>query len=684
MDPFAAIGLAGNIVTFLDFSYKLISAAKNIHASTSGASVDNDDLLSGTQQLHQLASSLRISKPISSLSDQERSLLKVAAQCIDVSGELEKLLDRLKASNPKSKRAAFRAAVRNWRKGDEKDTLEAKLDRCRQQLNLELLSLTRTESLERLNKLIAYGQASSDDLQSLARNMESLRLRNTTSYLGDEALRQIQSLLNLTEDAALKVRQARVLDGLRFELMNERFEDIKVAHKKTFDWIFDSRAGSVAGSDASAEGDVDVDDESVSKTSDDDDEALEDRSNHSEDVEDDRSRATTPESPNNDGEANSIGFSRASSLVNDITPLSDNHEHKKYQTEFISLDGKRVQFIPENDTDDNSDSGFEWFVDEPSPVDDDQGSPSSDDEVPIGTSSHASSEIPAQPGAEVVFDSSRQILAKVRSNFITWLEKGNGIFHISGKPGSGKSTFMKYLTQHPQTKEHLKVWASGKKLLLGKFFFWKPGSALQKNIKGLIRGLLHRLLSGYPELIPLVFPKQWELSTHKEAIQIEHDEYQTAFAKLIATSHTNSDRKIMVFIDGLDEFEGDHAELIRQLFQWSNKSRNVKLCVSSRELAIFQNNFRDCPKFYLHELTRSDIRQFVSDRFREIDIEASLGDPERFNFDLLKETIIGQSDGVFLWVSLVLRHVEEGLHNGDRMEDLMRLIKSLPTELELN
>lgn len=143
MDPFAAIGLAGNIITFLDFGYELISAAKDIYVSASGASTDNDDLSTRSQQLQQLAATLKISKPGGSLSDQERSLLNLAAQCMDASKDLEKLLDKLKARNPKSKRAAIRAAVRNWRKEDEKDALEQKLDHCRQQLNLELLSLTR-------------------------------------------------------------------------------------------------------------------------------------------------------------------------------------------------------------------------------------------------------------------------------------------------------------------------------------------------------------------------------------------------------------------------------------------------------------------------------------------------------------------------------------------------------------
>jgi hypothetical protein len=43
--------------------------------------------------------------------------------------------------------------------------------------------------------------------------------------------------------------------------------------------------------------------------------------------------------------------------------------------------------------------------------------------------------------------------------FTTWLKFGSGIFHVSGKLGSGKSTLMKFLCEHPDTKLKLAEWA---------------------------------------------------------------------------------------------------------------------------------------------------------------------------------------------------------------------------------
>jgi NACHT domain len=270
---------------------------------------------------------------------------------------------------------------------------------------------------------------------------------------------------------------------------------------------------------------------------------------------------------------------------------------------------------------------------------------------------------------------------QARLCFNTWLKDGDGIFHISGKPGAGKSTLMKYLCRNPKTQQQLESWAGQKTLVFSKFFFWKPGTELQKSLAGLIRGLLHCLLSNSPSLIPVALPAQWAASLVQEYIYLDGDQIRGAFDTVISSSESCHGHKFVFFIDGLDEFTGNHAELIRQLFDWTGKTKDVKICVSSREWAIFQDRFRDCPKIKLHELTRSDIRRVVRDRLCEPEFAAMLQEARCIAKDL-EESIVEKSDGVFLWVSIMLRLIEEGLINGDQMRDLQHKIDFLPTELE--
>ncbi|KAK6955772.1 hypothetical protein Daesc_003416 [Daldinia eschscholtzii] len=629
MDPFAAIGLAGNIIAFVDFGFRLISTAKNIYNSKSGTNANNEDLYSMTEQLQQLTIELKVARPIGSSSQQDRRLYDVAIECENVSVELSKLLDKLKTKDPRSKRQALKAAARNWRKSDQKLELEKRLDRCKQQLSLELLSSMKTELLKRLSKLDGYSQTSENELRSLARNVESLRQGSNVYFLSVDALDQIRSLVQLSDEAISKVCQNRVLGALRFQSMGERFEDIGEVHTKTFDWIFDDKDIHTTRSE-----DFFVD--SVST--------------------DDGTRSSINGSGVADG---------ADSIQESLESLESLEEGPSHNSSFA------CHISDASLTAESNESVISLLESQPEPW-------------------RSSS---AMFNTKKIPESARQVIFKARDSFITWLESGSGVFHVSGKPGSGKSTLMKYLVQHPKTKDHLGIWANGKNLVVGRFFFWKPGSDLQKNVKGLIRGLLHCVLSQCPELIQLVFPEQWESSKQRENIHIEHHESRLAFERLIE-NQPYKQNKFVFFIDGLDEFEGHHADLARQIIKWTHGIQSVKFCISSREWPVFQDIFKDCLRIRLHELTRSDIRRFVGDRLCEMNFNLLMSKDGNMNDDndessssiyeitRLKEDIVEGSDGVFLWVSLVLRHIENGIANGDRIQDLMKIVKSLPTELE--
>lgn len=52
------------------------------------------------------------------------------------------------------------------------------------------------------------------------------------------------------------------------------------------------------------------------------------------------------------------------------------------------------------------------------------------------------------------------------SDFRKWLETGNGVYWISGKPGSGKSTLMNYIVNEDATPQLLDRWKQGTQLLM--------------------------------------------------------------------------------------------------------------------------------------------------------------------------------------------------------------------------
>jgi hypothetical protein len=273
-----------------------------------------------------------------------------------------------------------------------------------------------------------------------------------------------------------------------------------------------------------------------------------------------------------------------------------------------------------------------------------------------------------------------------RDLFVSWLSTNSGIFHISGKPGCGKSTLMKYISTNPRAQELLKVWTGPtKKLVHVNFFFWRHGSEYQRSFKGLLRSLLYSILDQCPNLIETTFPTQWQRARLGLPLQFEQSDIKEAFDNLVGKKEVYANHRFAIFIDGLDEFQGREDALVQALLTWVKLSQDsTKICVSSRELPIFQERFSAFPKLRLHELTQSDILHFVREVLdRNEDVRVMRNVPS-FTDDIteLGNLIVVKAEGVFLWVALVLREVEDGLVSGDRVEDLAKKIDFLPSELE--
>jgi hypothetical protein len=97
------------------------------------------------------------------------------------------------------------------------------------------------------------------------------------------------------------------------------------------------------------------------------------------------------------------------------------------------------------------------------------------------------------------------------SNFATFLESDQNLYWITGKPGSGKSTLMKFIKDDKRTAAHLRTWSGDKKLYLFGFYFWcSDGDEMQMTHEGLLRTLLCHALQTFPELTPLIFPRRLE------------------------------------------------------------------------------------------------------------------------------------------------------------------------------
>ncbi|KAI0451741.1 hypothetical protein F5B21DRAFT_485965 [Xylaria acuta] len=277
------------------------------------------------------------------------------------------------------------------------------------------------------------------------------------------------------------------------------------------------------------------------------------------------------------------------------------------------------------------------------------------------------------------------------SRFKEWLESGSGIFHIAGKPGAGKSTLMKFLYKHERTKQHLESWAEGRRLVVGKFFFWRPGPEMENSITAMVRTLLYEVFEQCPELVQRAFPRQWSLVRKlpwQATVQLnfEGDEIRDAFNRLLEHRNRGEKRCFCLFIDGLDEFRENRDEgykaLNSLLSGWTKDAHDdIKVCVSSREYVVFLDSFSGPQGLKLQDLTFGDILTFVREKLEKNQRFLALEKPEGKAGDLVSR-VVERASGVFLWVALVVQMLDDACDHLDTFAELQRKLEFTPPEIE--
>ncbi|KAM7219614.1 hypothetical protein V8F06_004995 [Rhypophila decipiens] len=299
--------------------------------------------------------------------------------------------------------------------------------------------------------------------------------------------------------------------------------------------------------------------------------------------------------------------------------------------------------------------------------------------------------------------------------FSSWLSKNCApAFWVSGKAGSGKSTFMKAIRYHPETLRRLHDWAEKRPLFVCHFFLHELGSDLGKCREGRLRSILYQLLKSDHglELSGTVFASQFlggndQLPKFAAGIG-EHWSALRGYFNDALHAIAQKNWRLCLFVDGLDEYrtvekwkkdkyteadlemvyEGEDGDAVwgsnasimddhRQVlifFKDLCVHPNIKLCLSSRELMIFEDGFAKFPRLRMQDCNQSDIRRFVSDQISQTEISED-------GKMALTVKITSKSCGVFLWVRLVVNCILDGYASGDSVARLHEKIDQAPSRL---
>ncbi|KAF4843274.1 Ankyrin-3 [Colletotrichum siamense] len=250
-----------------------------------------------------------------------------------------------------------------------------------------------------------------------------------------------------------------------------------------------------------------------------------------------------------------------------------------------------------------------------------------------------------------------------------WLDKAHsaqhhGFFWISGKPGAGKSTIMKFTFNRAKR-------AIRKNGAIISFFFNARGDTLEKSTFGLYRSLLLQLLERFPDLQTVL--EDSTLIPSKQTSCPDIDILQDLFREALRSI---GQRRVTCFIDALDECDETQIREMIVFFEQVGeqaiaKDVHLKICFSSRH--------------YPHIDVRYGLKLILEDQpghKHDLDtyIKSYLRAGSGPHIEKIRAEILEKAGGVFMWVVLVVDLLNKELVRGN-WYSVKRLLREIPAGL---
>jgi len=263
--------------------------------------------------------------------------------------------------------------------------------------------------------------------------------------------------------------------------------------------------------------------------------------------------------------------------------------------------------------------------------------------------------------------------------YLRWKQAQNScLLWVSGDPGCGKSVLSKFLVDQLNSSE-------SQATLPGSvcFFFFKDDNVQQKTTNFALCAILHQLFTAKPRLMKHVMPDFLQKGDLITA------EFRTLWKILIAAATDMTSGNVICVIDGLDECEESSRNMfMRELAKFYNKSAGqrktsfLKFIISSRPYLSIQDKFHDMPTIRLKAedevaSTRGDIERVVKAKIKAFGVKRGLSKDVQSE---LIERLITNADQTFLWVSLILKMIEDSVKASKAA--LEQIINTIPGTLD--
>lgn len=257
-----------------------------------------------------------------------------------------------------------------------------------------------------------------------------------------------------------------------------------------------------------------------------------------------------------------------------------------------------------------------------------------------------------------------------KPEYLDWLDntklsEHHGFLWMKGKPGTGKSTIMKFALINARKTMKDKIIIS--------FFFNARGGGLETSTVGMYRALLSEILERVPEL-QCVFDIL-ELRTcnssehHQWGIELLKDLFEQAILRLEHSS-------LVCFIDALDECAENQ---VRDMISFFEHVGELTVGAGIHFRVIFSS--RHYPYISIKrglELVLEGQEGHIQDITNYVNSELKIGNS---NLAMqIRGELEEKASGVFMWVVLVVGILNKA-YDGGRVRALRQLLRSIPGDL---
>ncbi|GIJ92594.1 hypothetical protein Asppvi_001872 [Aspergillus pseudoviridinutans] len=262
----------------------------------------------------------------------------------------------------------------------------------------------------------------------------------------------------------------------------------------------------------------------------------------------------------------------------------------------------------------------------------------------------------------------RWLLSK--PEYLDWLDNTklgahHGFLWMKGKPGTGKSTIMKFALANARK--------TMKDRIIMSFFFNARGEDLEKSTVGLYRALLSEILERVPEL-QSVFDtlelRVWNSAGHHQwGVELLKDLFEQAILRLEQSS-------LMCFIDALDEC-AEHQ--VRDMISFFEHVGELAVDAGIHFRVLFSS--RHYPYITMKrglELILEGQEGHIQDITNYVNTELKIG---HSNLAMqIRGELQEKASGVFMWVILVVEILNKEYDRG-RVHALQQILRRIPGDL---